>query len=104
MGKGEFHPLVVYGARTQKDGEILYSSLKRRYLPYPHGSYVNESYPAVFSYGLLTLQADSLLFDPRTKSITALGDVTLQNGVQTQHASKVSIEFAKGDPVVKVIQ
>lgn len=95
MGKGVLHSLVLYGARSQKGAELSYSGLKQD---------VNENYPTVFSYDLLTLRADRLVFDSQAKSITAIGSVTLQNGVQTQHASKINIEFANGDPVVKVIQ
>jgi hypothetical protein len=98
MGKGELHPLVLYGARSQKGAEIFYSGLKHRF---PR---VNENYPAVFSCGLLTLQGDSLQFDSQAASITAIGSVALQNGVQTQHASEINIEFARGDVIVKVIR
>jgi len=99
LGKGELNPLVLYGARSQKGAEILYSGLKHRSLPQ-----INENYPVVFSYGLLTLQAETLLFDPYAKSITAVGDITLWNEAQKQRASKMRIEFAKDAPVVTVIQ
>lgn len=104
MGEGELHSLVLYGARSQKGGQTFYLSLKQRSVLYENGLYVDGNYPAVFSYDLLTLQADRLVFDSQAKSITAIGNVTLQNGVQTQRASKINIEFARAAPLVKVIQ
>lgn len=104
IDRGKLRPFVLYGAREQKGNEVFYSSLRRHYFQHSHGTYVDENYPVAFSYDLLTLRADSLVLDSLTESITAIGDVILQNGTKNWHAAKVKVEFAKGEPVVTVIQ
>ncbi|MHB8526681.1 MAG: carboxypeptidase-like regulatory domain-containing protein [Candidatus Acidiferrales bacterium] len=99
--QGELRPLVLYGDREEKSsGEIVYSSLKRCVREYQSDT-TEERYPAIFTYDLLTLKADTLIFKPRDKSITGIGNVTLQNGTETQRGSTMTIRFRDGRREVK---
>lgn len=101
---GELRPLVLFGSEAQKSGVTYYSSLERHTLPYPNGSDVDERYPVVFSYGLMTLTADTVVYARRDESVTGIGNATLQNGAETRHGSKVSIAFSQGKIVATRIE
>jgi len=100
LGAKALPPLVQFGAREAKDGSIFYSSVTRHTLSHPHGTYVDERYPAIFTDDSLTLSANSLTFNPHKKSITGIGSVILQNGTAKKRGSKITVSFLNGRAVV----
>ncbi len=83
VAKTGLHPLVLYARRQEKPDSILYFGSQAD----------NKRLPAVFTYNLATLRADSIVYHLKDDSIDGLGGVVWQDGKQTWHGSRVKLSL-----------
>jgi hypothetical protein len=95
IGPAGLRPLVMYGERQEGPESISYSSL-----------IINEfndtRMPVVYSYDLLTIRCDHLIYFSKDNSIEASGNVVWQDGSETRRGSKLSLSFRDGEPIVSL--
>jgi hypothetical protein len=95
IGPAGLRPLVMYGERQEGPESISYSSL-----------IINEfndtRMPVVYSYDLLTIRCDHLIYLPKDNSIEASGNVVWQDRSETRRGSKLSLSFRDGEPIVSL--
>jgi hypothetical protein len=80
-------PLVKFGQREYRGDSVRYSGFEF------HG----KRHPAVYTYNLLTITADILLFSPKDNAIEGIGDVVWHDGNKARRGSKIRVSYAKGE-------
>jgi hypothetical protein len=82
-------PLILF-AKSEPEGDL------RRFSGFPptsDGTGHLRKYPAVFSFNLLTVQAEELVYNPTNHMLTALGNVVWQAGSDSGTGTKLEIKL-----------
>jgi hypothetical protein len=95
IGPAGLRPLVMYGERQELPASITYTPLILRLLQH-------ADLPVVYTYDLLTIRCDHLIYFPKDNSIEASGNVVWQDGSETRRGSKLSLSFRDGEPIVSL--
>jgi hypothetical protein len=95
IGPAGLRPLVMYGERQEAPESITYTPLILRLLQH-------TDLPVVYTYDLLTIKCDHLIYFPKDNSIEASGNVVWQDGSETRRGSKLSLSFRDGEPIVSL--
>jgi len=83
-----FSLYVRYSSRRRADDEVIYSSDRRRG-------------PVFAAYNLLSLEADSVVYDSKTRTITATGNVAMADGSgKTQHFDSIGFRIEDGHAII----
>jgi hypothetical protein len=95
IGPAGLRPLIIYGDREENAASITYSPLVLH-------EFNDIRMPVVYSYDLLTIRCDHLIYFPKDNSIEASGKVVWQDGSETRRGSKLSLSFRDGEPIVSL--
>ncbi|HKF50708.1 MAG TPA: carboxypeptidase-like regulatory domain-containing protein [Candidatus Acidoferrales bacterium] len=90
---GSLRPLILYGEKAPDGSAWRYT-----------GPVLDAigTYPVVFTYNLLTISADSLLYDSTSQHVVARGRVTFQDGKTVSRGSNFEITLSGLYPVGKL--
>lgn len=88
-------PLILYGEKTPKGSGWKYTGPVLEAI---------GTYPVVFTYNLLTITADSLIYDPKAQSVAASGHVAFQDGKTVQKGSSFEVTLSGSYPTGKLTE
>lgn len=95
IGPEGLRPLVMYGDRQESAESITYTPLVLH-------EFQDKRLPVVYTYDLLTIRSDHLIYFPKVNSIEASGNVVWQDGPETHRGSKLNLSFRDGEPIVSL--
>jgi hypothetical protein len=78
----DLRPLVLYGSVRQAGDKQIFT-----------GATMGRIYPVVFTFNLLTVEADELTYDRTEHVITARGNVSWQDGKASDSALQLSVKL-----------
>jgi hypothetical protein len=85
-------PLVTYGKREHRGDSVRYSGFE----------FQGKRHPVVYTYNLLTITADILLYSQKDNTIEGIGDVVWHDGNQTRRGSRIRISYSKGETTIEL--
>lgn len=86
-------PLISYGKRESEGNSIHYSSLVID----------SRQFPVIYTYDLITVTADNLVYSTMDSSLRGAGHVVWQDAAGiTQYASAIEISFESYKPRIKI--
>lgn len=99
--------MIRYGERSDSAGVLQYrgaSMIESTYDKEQKRQVEIENKIAVMvTYDVLTVYADSICFDPQTLQLTAVGEVTLEDGEHRIHMHHMTINFKAKNPISTLI-
>jgi carboxypeptidase family protein len=84
------HPFILFGHREEKGDRLVYIGLERK----------KSSLPAVFTFNLTTIKANTIVYDARNKSVEGLGEVSWQDGEHIWHGKRIDLVISGDSPRV----
>jgi hypothetical protein len=87
------------GGRKENGETVVYPGIS---LPVALGK-DRQVAPVVYSYNLMTIRCDNLVYTPKDHSISGVGHVIWQDGTNTRHGSEIRVSFSKGEPNVQLV-
>jgi hypothetical protein len=78
----DLRPLVLYGRVCRNGDRQIFT-----------GAILGRIYPVVFTFNLLTVEADELTYDRTNHVVTARGNVSWQDGNTSASASQLSVKL-----------
>jgi hypothetical protein len=81
-------PVIFFGDRQETGDGVRYSAL----------TLLDRHFPVVYTYNLLTIKSDTLIYSKTDNSVRATGNVSFDDGINTKRGSKLDLTFRDGKP------
>jgi hypothetical protein len=81
-------PVIFFGDRQENGDGVRYSALML----------LDRHFPVVYTYNLLTIKSDTLIYSKTDNSVRATGNVSCDDGTNTKRGSKLDLTFRDGKP------